>query len=601
MSKLIAVLRSVIIAVIISALMLGTTVTIYGSFAKPSFYEHFMDLGNKYLAANKYEEAILEFEKAIQIEDKSTEARVGVAKGAIGIDDVDYAVLVLKEAQSLEPANVELLREIIDILIEVDSEAAYEIMMKYVNRYGKDTLDKDLKDLIETANEDPIMSELVPVPGTYINPITVKLRSTDAKFGHTIYYTTDGSEPDKNATIYRGSIKIEENTTLKLISYNFDGKHTDVYEAYYAIDPSRAEDLQELIDSVKDEIENVKEGNEPGECVAGSKNALENAIADAEKLLDGEGVRARKATAAADLINAELEKFKKNIIPDTNKTKLNNAIKNAQNIINNTVEGTEIGQFPVGSKNKLRNAITLAKKTYDNILATQAEINKAEKDLLYQTSVYDQSRIEEDPIDRTKLQKAIQNAERILSQTTEGTQVGQFRAGAKQQLQNAVNSAKNIYNTRNVTQQQVDEATNKLKYETSVYDQKRITEIDVIIAETGANIGPVTVSLLWNTRDDLDLHVTSPSGDTIYYGNKRGSSGGVLDVDRQAGSFVDNPVENIYWENPPSGNYTVVVNVYTKRSTGSIPFKVRIIKNGEATVHERVVDSGRTTVCTFAY
>jgi len=97
------------------------------------------------------------------------------------------------------------------------------------------------------------------------------------------------------------------------------------------------------------------------------------------------------------------------------------------------------------------------------------------------------------------------------------------------------------------------------------------------------------------------LHVTSPNGDTINYNNKTGRSGGRLDVDRQVNSFVENPVENIYWSNPPHGTYTVKVNMYSKRTDGNVPFRVRTIVNGEAKIYNMTINDGMTTVCTFTY
>jgi ubiquitin-protein ligase len=86
------------------------------------------------------------------------------------------------------------------------------------------------------------------------------------------------------------------------------------------------------------------------------------------------------------------------------------------------------------------------------------------------------------------------------------------------------------------------------------------------LAREGAQAGDITVSLIWDSIDDLDLHCIGPTGSRIYYGNKRGSCGGQLDVDMNAGTpFSRMPVENIYWADPPKGRYRIWVENFCHR------------------------------------
>ena len=106
------------------------------------------------------------------------------------------------------------------------------------------------------------------------------------------------------------------------------------------------------------------------------------------------------------------------------------------------------------------------------------------------------------------------------------------------------------------------------------------------VEEEGGRIGAVNVVLSWDTDDDLDLHVTCPDGQKIYFANKS-ACGGTLDVDRNAGagSIVERPVENIVWDagKAPAGNYLVEVVRFAARSSeeAPTPFVIELKINGE--------------------
>jgi hypothetical protein len=83
-----------------------------------------------------------------------------------------------------------------------------------------------------------------------------------------------------------------------------------------------------------------------------------------------------------------------------------------------------------------------------------------------------------------------------------------------------------------------------------------------------AQSGDVQISLMWNNRNDLDLHVIDPNGEAIFYKHRKARSGGELDVDMNADprrGLSDQPVENVYWPAgaAPTGNYKVFVNYYS--------------------------------------
>ena len=73
--------------------------------------------------------------------------------------------------------------------------------------------------------------------------------------------------------------------------------------------------------------------------------------------------------------------------------------------------------------------------------------------------------------------------------------------------------------------------------------------------------GDLKITLLWNFQGDIDLHVTQPNGNTIYYDNPKDvSTGGFLDVDDVNGG--NGSAENIYWKSPMKGVHQVKLVYY---------------------------------------
>lgn len=106
------------------------------------------------------------------------------------------------------------------------------------------------------------------------------------------------------------------------------------------------------------------------------------------------------------------------------------------------------------------------------------------------------------------------------------------------------------------------------------------------VKDAGGHVdGELRVSLSWHNFDDLDLHVTETNGNTIYYSNRRSSTGGELDVDMNAGGGqTRKPVENISWKTNArmsEGTYTVKVNNFSKRDTADTGFSVQIECQGQ--------------------
>jgi hypothetical protein len=100
-----------------------------------------------------------------------------------------------------------------------------------------------------------------------------------------------------------------------------------------------------------------------------------------------------------------------------------------------------------------------------------------------------------------------------------------------------------------------------------VPEQPEETDIDRALRRAGGQQGDLSFTLVWNSKIDLDIRVRCPSGETLYF-KRKAACNGKLDVDANVrlSTARNNPVENVFFREPTPGNYTVVVNYFTKRT-----------------------------------
>jgi hypothetical protein len=103
-----------------------------------------------------------------------------------------------------------------------------------------------------------------------------------------------------------------------------------------------------------------------------------------------------------------------------------------------------------------------------------------------------------------------------------------------------------------------------------------------IINGVEVGTGDVRVTLTWNSRADIDLHVTDPFGEEIYFGNREAGTGGQLDVDANAGCANQPAVENIFWPTgrAPAGPYGISVQLYADCGTFETRYEATVYVGG---------------------
>jgi len=131
-------------------------------------------------------------------------------------------------------------------------------------------------------------------------------------------------------------------------------------------------------------------------------------------------------------------------------------------------------------------------------------------------------------------------------------------------------------------------------------------DVNLIDTHPEPTTGSVQVLLEWHNYNDLDLICVDPNGDAVWYRNKKVPSGGMLEIDMNAGSqYSSSPIENIYWpqSGAPKGTYTVGVLYYKRHDTqyATSDFKVTVRYGNSERLYQGTAQTQSETlkICEF--
>lgn len=117
--------------------------------------------------------------------------------------------------------------------------------------------------------------------------------------------------------------------------------------------------------------------------------------------------------------------------------------------------------------------------------------------------------------------------------------------------------------------------------------------------------GDVQVLLSWNNYNDLDLIVTDPYSESVWFKNRRVSSGGQLEIDMNV-EYPDSktPIENIYWPSngAPNGTYNVYLQYYKQyENTTANSYKITVKHGDKTDEYTGTVNNEKEAIliCTF--
>ncbi len=195
--------RAIIIIVVFMILTAVSAFIIY-----QNSYAGQLNKGNKALQAKEYTAAENYYNKVIAKNNRKAEGYTGLSKLYIQQDDLDKAESVFLTAISAQPSNVDLYKATISFYNDTNQ------LLK-ISELLEDCEDEDVLQSVQSyVSKEP---EFSLEEGTYAEVQEVSLSST----GETIYYTTDGAEPDESSNEYTEPILLPEGeTTIKAISIN---------------------------------------------------------------------------------------------------------------------------------------------------------------------------------------------------------------------------------------------------------------------------------------------------------------------------------------------------------------------------------------------
>ncbi len=77
--------------------------------------------------------------------------------------------------------------------------------------------------------------------------------------------------------------------------------------------------------------------------------------------------------------------------------------------------------------------------------------------------------------------------------------------------------------------------------------------------------GGIQVTASWRGAPDIDLRITDPSGEEVYFGHRQSASGAQMDIDANGECTLSRPTaENVRWatQTPPSGRYEIKLTAF---------------------------------------
>ncbi len=188
-----------------------------------------IEMGDRYLSEMDYEQAVVAYEAAIDIDPKNVEANLGLAEAYEGRQMYAYAEAVYQNMLENDDTQAEIYEKLASLYMQQNKlEEAKEVLQQAVERLESE----ELTMLYEVTRPEPPGTSYDA--GAYEERIKVELLPAQA--GDTIYYTLDGTVPDTGSKIYDEPIILKNGVTaVKAMVVNTAGYQSDIASYEYDI------------------------------------------------------------------------------------------------------------------------------------------------------------------------------------------------------------------------------------------------------------------------------------------------------------------------------------------------------------------------------
>ena len=212
---------------IITGAAVGIAVKLYIDNKNANSYDYQIEMAEKELVDRNYENALRYYKTALALQPDDIKVREAMAEIYTSQKEYDSALVLYMEILQLDKTNKEAYQHLISIYDEMGD---YDSILSL----KEDVTDENILALFDDYEVgEPIIS---PLSGQYDDYITVVIYSIA---GNDIYYTTDGTVPDKeNGIPYpQGGIPLNHtgNFEINAVCCNEKGIYSDIVTEEYQI------------------------------------------------------------------------------------------------------------------------------------------------------------------------------------------------------------------------------------------------------------------------------------------------------------------------------------------------------------------------------